>query len=206
MLIDSNNISALAWQKGDGLLPCIVQDAYSGKVLMQGFMNHESLEKTLTEKYVTFYSRSKQRLWMKGESSGHRLAMVQIEADCDRDSLLVLATPTGPTCHLGTDSCWPEHDVSAMTFIAELEQLLAGRKTAGSDGSYTARLYAKGIKRIAQKVGEEGVETALAATAGDIEELKQESADLLYHLLVLLQANDLSLQDVIDVLKHRQKN
>lgn len=206
MLIDINNTASLAWQKGDGLLPCTVQDAYSGKVLMLGFMSEESLQRTLTDGYVTFYSRSKQRLWMKGESSGHRLTLLQAEADCDRDSLLVLATPAGPTCHLGTDSCWPEHDVSTMTFVAELEQLLASRKTAEPDSSYTARLYAKGIKRIAQKVGEEGVETALAATAGDIEELKQESADLLYHLMVLLQANNLSLKDVIDVLKNRQKN
>lgn len=203
MKITSNTIDQLAWQKMDGLLPCIVQHANSGKVLMQGYMNQQALSATLDTQKVTFYSRSKQRLWVKGESSGHELQLVSISADCDCDSLLALAHPQGPTCHTGTESCWFDGDSADMTFIADLEQLLAARKGADADSSYTARLYQKGIKRIAQKVGEEGVETALAATVRDLEELKNESADLLYHLIVLLQASDLSLKDVVEVLKQR---
>jgi phosphoribosyl-ATP pyrophosphohydrolase/phosphoribosyl-AMP cyclohydrolase len=203
MKIDTDNSHSLAWQKMDNLIPCIVQNASSGKVLMQGYMNQEALTTTLDSQKVTFFSRSKQRLWMKGESSGNTLDLVDISADCDLDSLLVLVNPNGPTCHLGTESCWANSQSSEMTFVAELEAILASRKNADPDSSYTASLYAKGIKRIAQKVGEEGVETALAATAQDLDELKNESADLLYHLIVLLQASDLALKDVITVLRDR---
>lgn len=206
MKMTTDNITQLSWEKMDGLLPCIVQNASSGKVLMQGYMNQGALEKTLESKAVTFYSRSKQRLWTKGESSGHVLNLVDISADCDKDSLLALATPQGPTCHLGTESCWDDSDEPAFTFMAKLESLLAERKHADPETSYTAKLYSKGIKRIAQKVGEEGVETALAATVKDLDELKNESADLLYHLIVLLQASGLSLDDVIDVLKQRHQS
>ena len=203
MKITSETLSQLAWEKMDNLLPCIVQDASSGQVLMQGYMNPESVQVTLEKQLVTFYSRSKQRLWTKGETSNNTLELVDISADCDLDSILVLAKANGPTCHTGTTSCWNSADTPDLSFIAELEQVIASRKQAPADSSYTASLYASGIKRIAQKVGEEGVETALAATVKDLDELKNESADLLYHLIVLLQASDLSLHDVVDVLKQR---
>lgn len=203
MKITQQNCDTLAWEKMQNLIPCVVQNAISGKVLMQGYMNQEALAKTLDTQQVTFFSRSKQRLWTKGETSGNTLDLVDISTDCDRDSLLTLVTPNGPTCHLGTESCWDHSNSADMTFVAELESILASRKTADPESSYTASLYAKGIKRIAQKVGEEGVETALAATVKDLDELKNESADLLYHLIVLLQASDLSLSDVVDVLRRR---
>ncbi|GHB63989.1 histidine biosynthesis bifunctional protein HisIE [Psychrosphaera saromensis] len=206
MKLNTDNLSQLAWDKMDGLLPCIVQDAMSGKILMQGFMNQEAMAHTLTTKQVTFFSRSKQRLWTKGEVSNNTLDLVELSSDCDNDSIIALATPNGPTCHTGTESCWNDDAAQPdISFIADLERLIASRKGADPDSSYTASLYASGIKRIAQKVGEEGVETALAATVKDLEELKNESADLLYHLLVLLQASDLNLSDVIGVLKERHK-
>ena len=204
MKITAENMGQLAWEKMSGLLPCIVQDSVSGKVLMQGYMNKEATEYTLSSGKVTFYSRSKDRLWTKGESSENYLVLKELSADCDSDCIIALAEPKGPTCHTGTETCW--HDGTAqpeISFITDLERLIASRKGADADSSYTASLYASGIKRIAQKVGEEGVETALAATVQDLEELKNESADLIYHLLVLLQASDLSLSDVIDVLKKR---
>jgi len=205
MQVSHESIDELAWQKMSGLLPAIVQNAVSGKVLMQGYMNKEALSKTLETGHVTFFSRSKERLWTKGESSGHTLNLQSVSADCDLDSLLVLANPIGPTCHTGAESCWFEGEEADMTFIADLETLIAERKGADPGSSYTASLYAKGIKRIAQKVGEEGVETALAATVKDYDELKNEAADLLYHLTVLLQASDLSLSDVVSVLRERHK-
>jgi len=204
MKITEQNITELAWDKMQGLLPCIVQDAQSGKVLMQGYMNQDAASHTLSSGKVTFYSRSKQRLWTKGETSENFLQLVELSADCDQDSIIALANPMGPACHTGTETCW--HNGTAqpeISFISDLERLIASRKGADADSSYTASLYASGIKRIAQKVGEEGVETALAATVQDLEELKNESADLIYHLLVLLQASNLSLSDVIDVLKQR---
>lgn len=205
MRIDISNTNALAWAKMDNLIPAIVQNAVTGKVLMQGYMNQDALDKTLATGHVTFFSRSKQRLWTKGEESGNTLNLHSITADCDQDSLLVLANPVGPTCHTGTESCWFDGQASDYTFIADLEQLIASRKGADPSSSYTASLYNKGIKRIAQKVGEEGVETALAATVADLEELKNESADLMYHLLVLLQASGLSMQDVVGILRERHK-
>ena len=205
MKIDNTNTQALAWVKMDNLIPAIVQNAITGKVLMQGYMNQDALDKTLATGHVTFFSRSKQRLWTKGEESGNTLNLHSITADCDQDSLLVLANPVGPTCHTGTESCWYDGQASDYTFVADLEQLIASRKGADPSSSYTASLYSKGIKRIAQKVGEEGVETALAATVADLEELKNESADLMYHLLVLLQASGLSMQDVVGILRERHK-
>ncbi len=205
MKIDSTNTQALAWDKMNNLIPAIVQNAITGKVLMQGYMNQDALHKTLDTGHVTFFSRSKERLWTKGEESGNTLNLHSITADCDQDSLLVLANPVGPTCHTGTESCWFDGQASDYTFVADLEQLIASRKGADPSSSYTASLYSKGIKRIAQKVGEEGVETALAATVADLEELKNESADLIYHLLVLLQASDLSMQDVVGILRERHK-
>lgn len=205
MIITKENLQELAWEKMDGMLPCVVQDGYSGSAQMLGYMNKDALLKTLDTGNVTFFSRSKERLWTKGETSGHTLELVQMTADCDMDAILAIAKPNGPTCHLGTDTCWADSTAPDMTFVAQLEHLLAERKNADPDSSYTAKLYQKGIKRIAQKVGEEGVETALAATVGDLEELKNESADLLYHLMVLLQASGLSLKDAIEVLKERHK-
>jgi phosphoribosyl-ATP pyrophosphohydrolase/phosphoribosyl-AMP cyclohydrolase len=205
MIITNENINELAWEKMDGLLPCVVQHVQSGAAQMLGYMNQAAIEETLKSGNVTFFSRSKQRLWTKGETSGNTLQLVQLTADCDQDCLLALVNPIGPTCHLGTDTCWADAETPTFSFVAELEQVLAERKSADPDSSYTASLYAKGIKRISQKVGEEGVETALAATVGDLEELKNESADLLYHLIVLLQASNLSLKDAIDVLKERHQ-
>lgn len=205
MKLNLNNLNELAWEKMDGLLPCIVQDAHSGSVQMLGYMNQDAIVKTLETGKVTFYSRSKQRLWTKGETSGHTLDLHDLSADCDQDCLLALVTPKGPTCHLGNPTCWDNAEIPNMTFVAQLESILAARKDADPESSYTAKLYQKGIKRIAQKVGEEGVETALAATVHDKEELKNESADLLYHLIVLLQASDLSLKDSIDILQKRHK-
>ncbi|ATI65232.1 bifunctional phosphoribosyl-AMP cyclohydrolase/phosphoribosyl-ATP diphosphatase HisIE [Edwardsiella tarda] len=192
----------LDWNKVEGMMPAIVQHAASGQVLMLGYMTPEALEQTERSGKVTFYSRSKQRLWTKGETSGHVLNVVSITPDCDRDTLLVLAEPQGPTCHLGTDSCF-DPATPQWLFLYQLEQLLAARKHADPQSSYTARLYASGTKRIAQKVGEEGVETALAATVQDRDELVNEASDLLYHLLVLLQDQRLSLGDVIDCLSQR---
>ncbi|MCL6328690.1 bifunctional phosphoribosyl-AMP cyclohydrolase/phosphoribosyl-ATP diphosphatase HisIE [Pectobacterium carotovorum subsp. carotovorum] len=192
----------LDWEKTDGMLPVVVQHAVSGEVLMLGYMNQDALQATEKSGKVTFFSRTKQRLWTKGESSGHFLNVVSITPDCDNDTLLILVNPIGPTCHLGTSSCFSPA-ASDWTFLYQLEQLLAERKHADPDSSYTARLYASGTKRIAQKVGEEGLEAALAATVHDREELTNEAADLMYHLLVLLQDQDLDLATIINRLKER---
>ncbi|WP_217533784.1 bifunctional phosphoribosyl-AMP cyclohydrolase/phosphoribosyl-ATP diphosphatase HisIE [Vibrio metschnikovii] len=200
-------VERIDWQKVDGLIPAIVQDFDSSQVLMMGYMNPEALEVTLTTKQVTFYSRSKQRLWTKGETSGHVLQLRNLALDCDQDTLLVKVNPIGPTCHTGTTTCWDgdSQEESQMVWLHQLEQLLAARQSADPESSYTASLYASGTKRIAQKVGEEGVEVALAATTGDKAELISESADLIYHLLVLLQDQGLALSDVIDKLKQRHQ-
>lgn len=192
--------SALDWTKGDGLLPVIVQDAGNLRVLMLGYMNREALDATLASRRVTFFSRSKQRLWTKGESSGHVLELVSVEADCDDDTLLVLAHPQGPTCHLQRPSCFPS---APSAFLSDLEALVAQRDRERPVDSYTTRLFDAGVRRIAQKVGEEGVETALAAVAQDETALLGESADLLYHLTVLLRARGLSLAEAVDVLRQR---
>ncbi|WBA07933.1 bifunctional phosphoribosyl-AMP cyclohydrolase/phosphoribosyl-ATP diphosphatase HisIE [Salinivibrio kushneri] len=196
------------WEKNAGLVPAIIQHSDSGQVLMLGYMNADALNATLETGRVTFWSRSKSRLWVKGESSGHVLSLEHIALDCDQDTLLVTATPHGPTCHLGTTTCFDSDNKPPHTgpgFLSSLEQVLASRKDAAPDDSYTASLFAKGTKRIAQKVGEEGVEVALAATAGDKAELLNESADLLYHLLVLLQDQELSLHQVTEVLASRHQ-
>ncbi|EKO3676637.1 bifunctional phosphoribosyl-AMP cyclohydrolase/phosphoribosyl-ATP diphosphatase HisIE [Vibrio metschnikovii] len=200
-------VECIDWQKVDGLIPAIVQDFDSSQVLMMGYMNPEALEVTLTTKQVTFYSRSKQRLWTKGETSGHVLHLRNLALDCDQDTLLVKVNPIGPTCHTGTTTCWDgdSQEESQMVWLHQLEQLLAARQSADPESSYTASLYASGTKRIAQKVGEEGVEVALAAATGDKAELISESADLIYHLLVLLQDQGLALSDVIDKLKQRHQ-
>lgn len=203
-MLTKEDIPALNWAKTDGLIPAIVQDATSGQVLMLGCMNEEALAKTLETGKVTFFSRSKGRLWTKGETSNNWLHLVDIAKDCDSDALLVLARPDGPTCHRGTVSCFSplEHK---WNFLRSLEVLIEGRRNADPSTSYTAQLFARGTKRIAQKVGEEGVETALAATVKDKEELKNEAADLVYHFLVLLADANLELADVIDILRARHK-
>ncbi|MAD76192.1 MAG: bifunctional phosphoribosyl-AMP cyclohydrolase/phosphoribosyl-ATP diphosphatase [Rheinheimera sp.] len=204
--MNKEQIKALSWPDNQ-LLPAIVQHAISGKVLMQGYMSPAALEHTFQSGQVTFYSRSKQRLWTKGESSGNTLQLVSIASDCDSDSILVLALPQGPTCHVGTETCW--HDNSAnspqLAFLHDLEQVIKSREGSDPASSYTASLFAKGVKRIAQKVGEEGVESALAAMAGDTEELANEAADLIFHLLVLLRSQKLELNDVIKVLQQRHR-
>ena len=193
-------LRSLDWAKGDGLLPVIVQDASNLRVLMLGYMNSEALAATRASGHVTFYSRSKQRLWKKGETSGHVLQLVSLQADCDNDTLLILARPHGPTCHLQRASCFADAPAS---FLADLDALVAQRERERPSGSYTTALFQEGIRRIAQKVGEEGVETALAAVVQDDTALLGESADLVFHLLVLLRARGLSLQDVSSLLQER---
>ncbi|MBQ4853328.1 bifunctional phosphoribosyl-AMP cyclohydrolase/phosphoribosyl-ATP diphosphatase HisIE [Rhodanobacter sp. B2A1Ga4] len=202
---DNTDTSRLDWAKGDGLLPAIVQHWLSGEVLMLGYMNAEALAQTQASGHVTFYSRSKQRLWTKGESSGHVLALKSIRIDCDADTLLIQAAPQGPTCHLGTSSCFGDSaDVRPpLGFLAELDALVEQRYAERPAGSYTTRLFDGGIRRIAQKVGEEGVETALAAVAQDDAELLGEAADLVYHLMVLLRARELDLAQVVSQLQAR---
>ena len=203
-MLSEQQVAQLDWDKVDNLMPAIVQHAISGEVLMMGYMNPEALAVTQQTGKVTFFSRTKQRLWTKGESSGNVLNVVNIYPDCDNDTLLILANPVGPTCHLGNNSCFAPA-ASDWGFLYQLEQLLASRKSADPASSYTAKLYASGTKRIAQKVGEEGVETALAATVNDREELTNEASDLMYHLLVLLQDQDLNLSKVIGRLRERHE-
>jgi len=192
--------SALDWDKQAGLIPAIVQGAASRRVLMLGYMSREALEITLATARVTFFSRSKGRLWTKGESSGHFLHLRAIEADCDGDTLLIQAEADGPTCHLGRTSCFA---AAPEDFLGALDAFIAKRQRELPEGSYTTRLFEAGIKRIAQKVGEEGVETALAAATGDANELRNEAADLLYHLIALLRAAGLSLDEARDTLARR---
>lgn len=193
------------WAKLDGLVPAIVQDAWDGRVLMLGYMNRAALQQTIAGGLVTFYSRSRRQLWTKGETSGNHLQLVALDLDCDHDCLLVRARPQGPTCHLGTDTCFDQGRASApqLAFLAGLERLIARRDSERPAGSYTTSLFESGSKRIAQKVGEEGVETALAAVAGDTDELLNESADLLYHLLVLLRSRGTGLEQVLEQLARR---
>lgn len=195
------DIESLAWEKQSGLLPAIVQDADSRRVLMLGYMSREALATTIESGQVTFYSRSKQRLWTKGESSGHVLTLVGLEVDCDNDTLLVQARPQGPTCHLGTVSCFPN---APGDVLGDLDALIAKRAIDLPAGSYTTKLFESGIKRIAQKVGEEGLETALAAVVEDDDALLGEAADLLYHLIVLLRARGLDLDAVKRTLAKRR--
>jgi len=186
--------SQLDWEKQAGLIPAVVQNHLTGKVLMLGYMDRAALAKTIETKSVTFFSRSKERLWTKGETSGNTLELIAINKDCDNDSLLVQVIPNGPTCHLQTESCWP--DGNAHTFIDNLSLLIASRKGQDPESSYTAYLFERGTKRIAQKVGEEGLETALAAATYDKPELIDEASDLIYHLLVLLEDQELELADI----------
>lgn len=193
-----------------GLIPAVVQDADTGQVLMLGYVNEEALRRTEQEGRVTFFSRSKNRLWTKGETSGHYLTVVSLHPDCDGDALLIRARPDGPTCHRGTTSCFEQPAQTALptapvSFLAELERLVQRRRQNPQEepNSYTVKLFQKGMAKMAQKVGEEAVETVIDAVAGNTEGLKGEAADLLYHLLVLLTASGLSLEDVVQVLRQR---
>jgi len=188
----------------DGLVPAIIQDNQTGKVLMLGFMNEAAVEQTIATQKVTFYSRSKQRLWTKGEESGNFLNLVHIATDCDNDTLLIKANPVGPVCHTGTDTCWNETN-EPTNFLYHLEEIIEQRSKASVEESYTAKMLAKGINKVAQKVGEEAVELVIEAKDNDKELFLGEAADLLFHYLLLLKAKDYKLQDVIDVLQKRHK-
>lgn len=204
----SIDIAKVDFGKGDGLIPAIVQDASTGAVLMLAYMNREALEQTLTRKRAVFFSRSKQRLWEKGETTGHTLDVVDVALDCDADTVLVTAHPRGPACHNGTLTCFgdePRAAATSIAFLAQLESVIAQRATDKPDASYTAKLLAKGINKVAQKVGEEGVETALAGVNETDDKLVDESADLLFHLLVLLRARGVALQTVIGKLEERHR-
>ncbi len=206
MLVTEKNITELAWDKMNDLIPAIIQHQDTGAVLMQGFMSHASLMATLETGKATFFSRSKQSLWVKGETSGHFLEVSQVLTDCDNDSLLIACRPVGPACHLGTESCFPEQKLTQQNFLSQLEQVIASRKNDLPDSSYTASLFALGTTKIAQKVGEEGVEVALAAVAETKEDLLGECADLFYHTLVLLQDKDIELAEVMAVLQQRHSD
>lgn len=193
----------LNWDKCGGLIPAIVQDRSSGEVRMLGYMDRAALLETERTRLVTFFSRSRQALWRKGETSGNVLRVEEIRADCDADALLILATPDGPTCHTGSRSCFGDEGSAGTGFLADLAATIASRAGADASSSYTARLLGSGIKRVAQKVGEEGVELALAAVAGDAAEVRSEAADLVYHVTVLLHASDSSWEQVMDELRRR---
>ncbi len=189
----------------DGLLPAIIQDDHNGKVLMQGYMNKEAFQKTLDEKVVWFYSRSKQRLWKKGETSGNELQVCSVRLDCDLDSILIKVIPLGPVCHTGADTCFNEINTVSYDWIKHLEAIIEQRQKSGDSKSYVASLFEKGINKIAQKVGEEAVEVVIEAKDDNEELFLNESADLLFHYLILLKAKGYGLNDVLEILKSREK-
>ena len=204
----SIEVAKIDFGKGDGLVPAIVQDADTGAVLMLAYMNRDALELTLARQRAVFFSRSKQRLWEKGETTGHTLDVLDVVADCDNDTLLVTARPRGPACHNGTLTCFGDESRSAageLAFLAKLEGVIEKRASEKPENSYTARLLDKGIARVAQKVGEEGVELALAGVGDTNDKVVEESADLLFHLLVLLRARGLPLRDVVQKLESRHR-
>lgn len=203
----NTDLTRIDWDKGEGLVPVVVQHWLSGEILMLGYMNQQALQQTLSDGRVTFFSRSKQRLWMKGESSGHVLQLKSVRVDCDADTLLIEADPVGPTCHLQTSSCFGEGDTvrPPLGFLAELDALVASRWELRPVGSYTTQLFDGGVRRMAQKVGEEGVEVALAAVAQDDAALLGEAADLIFHLTVVLRARGLGLAEVTRVLAERHQ-
>jgi phosphoribosyl-ATP pyrophosphohydrolase/phosphoribosyl-AMP cyclohydrolase len=208
MSTDTFEIDRVDFAKGDGLVPAIVQDAGNGSVLMLGYMNREALEQTLARRRAVFFSRSKQRLWEKGETTGHSLDVVNVALDCDNDTVLVTARPRGPACHNGTLTCFgdePRSGASRVAFLAKLEDVIAQRATEKPEASYTARLLEKGVARVSQKVGEEGVELALAGVAQGEDKVVEEAADLLFHILVLLKARGVSLSQVVRELESRHQ-
>lgn len=192
------------FEKCGGLVPAIIQDAATKNVLMLGYMNKEALDKTMLTKKVTFWSRSRNCLWTKGETSGNYLNLVSVKADCDNDTLLVRATPVGPTCHKGADTCWGEtNDANPLLFLTELQDFINRRHEEMPEGSYTTSLFKDGINRIAQKVGEEALETVIEATNGSTEKLIYEASDMFYHLIVLLTSKGLRIEDVAAELAKR---
>jgi phosphoribosyl-ATP pyrophosphohydrolase/phosphoribosyl-AMP cyclohydrolase len=191
-------------KSADGLIPVIIQDYSTNVVLMLGYMNAEAFEKTKQEKRVTFFSRSKNRLWTKGEESGNYLNVQDIKLDCDNDTLLIKAIPAGPTCHTGSDTCFNEKNKS-LDFLKNLEQIIQDRKNSPSDTSYTSSLFKKGVNKIAQKVGEEAVELVIEAKDNDSELFKNEAADLLFHYLILLAHKNYQIQDIINILENRHQ-
>ena len=192
------------FEKMGGLVPAIIQDVVTQKVLMLGFMNEEAYQKTIDTKHVTFWSRTRNTLWTKGETSGNFLNLVDIKVDCDNDTLLIQAHPDGPTCHTGTDTCWGEDNVpSPLLFLTELQDFINRRKEEMPEGSYTTKLFKEGINKIAQKVGEEALETVIEATNGTTDHLVYEASDLLYHLLVMLTEKGLRIEDVAQELQKR---
>lgn len=201
MKITQANISEIDFAKSGGLVPAIIQDARTKTVLMQGYMNEASLLATFDSGKATFYSRSKQRLWTKGESSGNTLALVSVQADCDRDSLLIKVNPEGPACHTGADTCW--NDTNEGEFLDHLEKTIQQRRDNPSEGSYTSQLMARGINKVAQKVGEEAIELVIEAKDDDKDLFLNEAADLMYHYIVLLAAKGYSLEEVREVLRGR---
>ncbi|KUO67193.1 MAG: phosphoribosyl-ATP pyrophosphatase [Lutibacter sp. BRH_c52] len=199
MILDFNKNS-------DGLVPAIIQDAITKNVLMLGYMNQEAFDKTIETNQVTFFSRTKNRLWTKGEESGHFLNVVSVQNDCDQDTLLIQVNPVGPTCHKGTDTCWGEKNDATFGFLSQLEEIIKNRREAGnSEKSYVASLFEKGINKIAQKVGEEAIEVVIEAKDDNDDLFVNESADLLFHYLILLQAKGFTLKDIVKVLENRHK-
>lgn len=194
---------SIDFDKMDGLVPAIIQDADTAKVLMLGFMNREAYDKTMETGNVTFYSRTRNRLWTKGEESGNFLHVVSVKADCDRDTLLIQVHPVGPVCHTGTDTCWGEKNEQPVMFLKELQDFINVRHTEMPEGSYTTSLFRSGVNKMAQKVGEEAVETVIEACNGTDDRLIYESADLLYHLIVLLTSKGYSIEDIARELKER---
>lgn len=197
------SIDQVDFDKEGGLVPAVIQDAQTSKVLMLGYMNEEALGQTLESKKVTFFSRSKQRLWTKGESSKNFLNLVSISLDCDNDSLLVKVNPEGPTCHTGDDTCWGESNETGASFLDYLGEVIKDRKSLPLEDSYTARMFQKGINKLAQKVGEEAVELVIEAKDDNDELFKNEAADLIFHYLMLLEAKEFSISDIVQVLKER---
>lgn len=193
------------FKKGNGLLPVVIQDEITNKVLMLGYMNHEAFEQTKNSKIVTFYSRSKQRLWVKGETSGNFLHLKSIFLDCDQDTLLIKVKPVGPTCHTGDDTCFKEDNKSGGAYLDYLKKIIYERRTNPSEGSYTSSLFIKGLNKIAQKVGEEAVELVIEAMDKNDHLFKEEAADLLFHFLILLEQKNIDLEQVIEVLEKRHK-
>jgi phosphoribosyl-ATP pyrophosphohydrolase/phosphoribosyl-AMP cyclohydrolase len=202
ILEPADTLDALTFDE-QGLIPAIIQDEETNRVLMLGYMNAASVQRTFETGRVTFFSRSRQQLWEKGETSGNTLNFREMRIDCDGDALLIKAAPKGPTCHMGTDTCWDESNEDPAAFLRLLEQVIATRETEDDDASYTVKLLNAGAKKISQKVGEEGVETALEGAAGTEEKLAEETADLFYHVLVLLRSRGISLKHVTDVLRTR---
>lgn len=195
----------LDFEKMNGLVPAIIQDACTRKVLMLGFMNKEAYEKTVETGKVTFFSRSRNTLWTKGETSGNFLQVVSIKADCDNDTLLIQAHPTGPVCHTGTDTCWGEENEADIFFLSYLQDFIVKRHQEMPEGSYTTSLFQSGVNRMAQKVGEEAVETVIEATNGTDDRLRYEASDLIYHLIVLLTSKGMRIEDLAKELKKRHK-